>query len=245
MAPSWAGQALGKDWEDPAQPPAASRRGSGAALPGASALSLHFFSGAKGRRPHTWAHTTASPQDGGFGPSDPRPHSAKCLSVSLEEVGDRRRVVQCIIFKLPNVWVGVCMKWNKLPTASPVFLCTWTALVPPESPPGVATPMAPSRTGSWALASACHLPIPELPPLAVLPTPWAPSRHPPSGAPTLASLLMWQEPSGVGRRNGSCPALAQTTFLGSIPARALPGTRCDVMAVKMLDQSEGWARGVP
>lgn len=126
MAPSWAGQALGKDWEDPAQPPAASRRGSGAALPGASALSLHFFSGAKGRRPHTWAHTTASPQDGGFGPSDPRPHSAKCLSVSLEEVGDRRRVVQCIIFKLPNVWVGVCMKWNKLPTASqprlPVYL---------------------------------------------------------------------------------------------------------------------------
>lgn len=171
MAPSWAGQALGKDWEDPAQPPAASRRGSGAALPGASALSLHFFSGAKGRRPHTWAHTTASPQDGGFGPSDPRPHSAKCLSVSLEEVGDRRRVVQCIIFKLPNVWVGVCMKWNKLPTASPVFLCTWTALLPPESPPGVATPMAPSRTGSWALASACHLSIPEL-------LPWLSCRRP-------------------------------------------------------------------
>lgn len=89
-----------------------------------------------------------------FGPSDPRPHSAKCLSVSLEEVGDRRRVVQCIIFKLLRVWVSVCMKWNKLPTASPLFLCTWIALVSPKSPPGVATPTTPSRTESWTLSTA-------------------------------------------------------------------------------------------
>lgn len=31
--------------------------------------------------------------------------------------GERRRVVQCIIFNRLSVWVGVCMTWNKLPTA--------------------------------------------------------------------------------------------------------------------------------
>lgn len=155
-------------------------------------------------------------------PQTPRPHSARCLSVSLEEVGDGRRVVQCIIFKLPNVWVSVCMKWNKLPTASPVVPCAWTALVPRESPPGVATATAPSGTGSWALPSLKPVTCPSLNSFPWLPRrrPGPPPRRPRRGAPTLASLLVWQEPSGAGRRNGSCLALAQTAFLGSVPARA-------------------------
>lgn len=57
--------------------------------------------------PATWAHTAAlfQNEDGGFWTYGP--HSAKCLSVSHGEVGDRCHVGQCI-FKLPER-VGQCL----------------------------------------------------------------------------------------------------------------------------------------
>lgn len=170
----------------------------------------------------------------------PRPHSAKCLSMSLGTWGERRRVVRCMIFNRLSVWVSVCMTWNKLPTASPLFCVPalsrpqpWPWLAPrfpplhpapPLSPPGFATP-APTPP---LVDQSCR---PEL--LTTL-----------TGACHPGPPLTWQELSGGERPRGGpwrppCPEY----FLGSIPPRAqrpaLPGARCEGAAERVLDRAQG------
>ena len=114
-------------------PPTASLRESGASLPGPSALPLHFSSGEKGHCPHhhPGPHCCLVP---GWRLSDPPSLfqgggsriSQVSFCVSGGDGGTDTLWFNVFLSSL-RVWVSVCMQWNKLPTASPLILCTCTA----------------------------------------------------------------------------------------------------------------------
>lgn len=121
LRPRHGGRALRTTVKDPPRPPCCQPPREGPPCPGPPP-SLHFFSGGGERTlppPPPGPTLLPCPRTEACGPSDPDPTQPSVFLRLRERWGHRHRVVQCVIFKLLSAWVSVCMKWNKLPTASP------------------------------------------------------------------------------------------------------------------------------